>query len=295
MARGTGSMARIKCLGINIISSILFKTQCNLAAYSMKNIVIQLVFGLIVLQCQAQTQMVNPNFPDNSFYNIQAGQERVKNALLKHESTWKKIFDEKKLNFPNTQIFLRSFKADGKLEVWARNTSKDTFTFLKDFPICVLSGNMGPKRREGDKQVPEGFYWLDEFNARSNYHLSLQVSYPNYSDLMKGDKERPGNDIMIHGSCVTIGCIPITDEMIAELYSICIIARTNGQFNIPVHVFPTRFNRRGLDYLGAFYKQGNGVEDNQKFWTNLKRGYDYFEQKRMLMPILYDEKGNYVY
>lgn len=186
---------------------------------------------------------------------------------------------------------MREFKADSKLEIWARNTDADTFTLLKEYPVCVLSGKMGPKRKEGDLQVPEGFYFIDEFNANSNYHLSLLLSYPNYSDLVKGDKEAPGGAIYIHGSCVTVGCVPVTDELIKEIYTLAFQARINGQLYIPVHVFPTKFTRYGLDFLGKFYREN----DNQRFWINLKKGYDYFEANKKLFPVMYDSQGNYAY
>ena len=252
------------------------------------------IIGFTLLLQTANAQLAPktfPSFPDNSFFSYQTSFDRVKQADVKYENQWKEIFYKKGLNFPNTNIFIREFKNDGELEVWARNTPKDTFTFIKTFKVCVLSGKVGPKRKENDLQVPEGFYFIDEFNPKSNYYLSLLLSYPNYSDLMKGNKENPGGDIYIHGSCVTVGCIPITDTCIQEVYTLAMLARTNGQYNVPVHIFPTRFTRRGLDYLGRFYKEN----DNQAFWTNLKKGYDYFESYKKLPPIMYDTKGNYVF
>ena len=163
----------------------------------------------------------------------------------------------------------------------------ETFTLVKEYKVCVRSGNVGPKRAENDKQVPEGFYFIDEYKYNSNYWLSMLVSYPNYSDLIKGNKETPGGD----GSCVTVGCVPMTDEIIEEIYALAVIARTNGQFNIPIHIFPTYFNRKGLTYLGQFYN----INENQKFWTNLKKGYDYFESTKKILPVMYDTNGNYLF
>jgi murein L,D-transpeptidase YafK len=247
---------------------------------------------LFVIKCtMAQTTNVWPNYPDLNFLQTQKNASRVAAALNIYDKEWMKLCKSKKLNYPNIEIFIREFKADSKLEIWARNNSVDTFTLLKEFPVCVLSGKMGPKRKEGDLQVPEGFYFIDEFNPNSNYHLSLLVSYPNYCDLIKGDKVSPGGEIYIHGSCVTVGCLPLTDELIKEVYTIALQARTNGQLYIPVHIFPTRFNRYGLDFLGKYYKEN----DNQKFWINLKKGYDYFEANRKIFPVMYDETGNYTY
>jgi murein L,D-transpeptidase YafK len=251
-----------------------------------------LIYSFLVTTstCFAQDKIL-PIFPDNIFYNFQSGQSRVGGAINKYEAGWKKLFAEKGLQYPATNIFFRSFKYDQKFEVYARNTSTDTFTLLKTFDVCVKSGTVGPKRAENDHQVPEGFYFIDEFKHNSNYWLSMLVSYPNYSDLLKGNKETPGGEIYIHGSCVTVGCLPMTDDLIEEIYCLAVVARTNGQYNIPVHIFPTHFNRKGLNYLGQFYSK----DDNQKFWTNLKKGYDYFEATKKILPVMYDTNGNYLF
>jgi murein L,D-transpeptidase YafK len=256
------------------------------------------LFALAVLLCWFATDALcqgaittTPSFPDYGFYNGQISADRVKGAVNKYESEWKKLFQEKKLNWPAKNIYLRCFKADQKFEIYARNAPTDTFTLVKVFSVCVLSGKMGPKRKENDRQVPEGYYFIDEFNKNSNYYLSLLVSYPNYSDLLKGDKETPGGEIYIHGSCVTIGCLPMTDEIIQEIYALCLISRTNGQLNIPIHIFPTYFTRQGLTYLSTWYREN----DNQKFWTTLKKGYDYFQSYKKILPVMYDTDGNYVY
>ncbi|WP_368737359.1 murein L,D-transpeptidase family protein, partial [Acinetobacter pittii] len=80
--------------------------------------------------------------------------------------------------------------------------------------VCALSGVLGPKRKEGDYQVPEGFYYINEFRPNSNYHLALGLNYPNAADIQWSDSLHPGNEIFIHGGCITVGCIPIQDHQI---------------------------------------------------------------------------------
>jgi len=55
-------------------------------------------------------------------------------------------------------ILMRVFKAEGKLEVWKRTRKDERFALLKTYEICRWSGDLGPKRKEGDRQAPEGFY-----------------------------------------------------------------------------------------------------------------------------------------
>ncbi len=109
-------------------------------------------------------------------------------------------------------ILLRAYKQESELELWAKNKKDKQYTLLKTYKICASSGTLGPKRKQGDIQVPEGFYVIDRFNPVSNFYLSLGVSYPNASDKILGVKGALGGDIFIHGNCVTIGCLPISDD-----------------------------------------------------------------------------------
>lgn len=224
--------------------------------------------------------------------NSQLSFSRVAQAWSKYSDTLRKMFLAKELSYPPKDIYLRSFKSQNELEVWARDSRADQYKLVKLYRICALSGILGPKRFEGDRQVPEGAYFIEDFNPQSDFFLSMLINYPNYSDVIMGDKKKPGGNIYIHGGCVTVGCMPMTDEVIQELYVLCLNAKLNGQAYIPVHIYPTRFNKRGLDYLGRQYAT---EEDKQKFWVNLKAGYDYFEQHKRLLPVMYTPEGKYVF
>ncbi|MBL7766345.1 MAG: L,D-transpeptidase family protein [Chitinophagaceae bacterium] len=248
---------------------------------------------LLSLQIIVQAQPpLETKYPDLAFQNYQMSFERVRLAYAKHEPAVKRMFESKDIKYPCKNILYRGFKATNDLELWARNSIQDTFTLIKTYKICALSGILGPKRVEGDKQVPEGFYFIAEFNPKSEYYLSMLVNYPNYSDLIAGDKSRPGGDIYIHGACMTVGCMPMTNEWIEELYIISMISRIHGELNIPVHIFPLRYTQKGLDYIGREYKN---EAEKQKFWVNLKRAYDYFEATHKSLPVMYDEKGDYAF
>jgi murein L,D-transpeptidase YafK len=134
---------------------------------------------------------------------------------------------------------------------------------IKRYPICAASGGLGPKRKEGDLQVPEGFYELGRFNPRSSYHLSLEITYPNASDRLLSDPKSPGGLIYLHGNCVSIGCIAIEDGPIEEVYLLALEARTR---RIPIHIFPFRFDGAAL-----------GLGPNAAFWKQLQPAYTAFE------------------
>ncbi len=226
-----------------------------------------------------------------TFKKNQLSFPKVTKAWNTCSDSLKNMFSKKGLAFPPHQIFIRSFKSSNDMELWARNNDSSVYTLVKNYRICALSGFLGPKRMEGDRQVPEGFYFIDEFNPQSEYYMSLQINYPNYSDLHLCNKQRPGGDIYIHGGCVTVGCIPMTDELIQELYIICMSAKANGQTNIPVHIFPARYDRGGMNLMA---KNVQGDPAKQRFWNNLKGAYDYFEQTHQLMPVMYDKDGRYI-
>src|SRR5690606_30525766 len=103
------------------------------------------------------------------------------------EDTLRKQFSALKLEWPAKFLYIRSFKYDSKLEVWVKNEHKENYQLFKTYKVCALAGSLGPKRLEGDYQVPEGFYYINEFNPRSSYYLSLGLNYPNLSDLVLSD------------------------------------------------------------------------------------------------------------
>ncbi|HEY8386947.1 MAG TPA: energy transducer TonB, partial [Parasegetibacter sp.] len=152
--------------------------------------------------------------------------------------------------------------------------------------------SMGPKRMQGDYQVPEGFYYINEFNPRSSFHLSLGINYPNLSDRLLSDSRQPGGDIYIHGSCVTTGCIPITDSQIEELYILTAHAKNLGQDFIPVHIFPVNFKNSNSEQYLAKYLQA--FADYNPFVSRLKEVFLYFEKYRRLPVIAVNNKGEYV-
>lgn len=226
-----------------------------------------------------------------SFVDYQKNFPRVAGAMNHKLDTLKKQLAAAGLQYDKCEIYIRSFKYDSELEVWARNSGDATFKLFKTYKVCALAGTLGPKRMEGDYQVPEGFYCINQFKPNSNYHLSLGINYPNASDKILSDQETPGGGIFIHGSCVTVGCIPIQDYQIEELYIIAAMARSNGQDFIPVHIFPIRFDvKESWDY---FVQISKGDKDLQKFEESIKAVYDYFNKEKKLPIISVDDDGVY--
>lgn len=228
---------------------------------------------------------------NTSFIDYQKTFTRPDESFRRKEDTLQKQFEAKNLEWPAKYIYIRSFKYDSQLEVWVKNDIKDQFQLFKTYKVCALAGTLGPKRLEGDYQVPEGFYYINEFNPRSQYYLSLGLNYPNLSDRILSDSLRPGGAIYIHGSCVTVGCIPLTDKQIDEVYILAAHAKNQGQDYIPVHIFPIRYNvTRSVRYFENFAK---GDDELIKFASRLEGAFNYFEKYKQLPIVLINDKGEY--
>ena len=128
---------------------------------------------------------------------------------------------------PAAPLLIRLYKKEAELEVWKRNAA-GRFVRLKTFPICRWSGALGPKRREGDRQAPEGFYAVTPslMNPNSSYYLSFDTGFPNAYDRAQG---ATGSALMVHGTCSSAGCYAMTDEGIAEIYALMREAFEGGQ------------------------------------------------------------------
>lgn len=227
------------------------------------------------------------SFQVESFKSQQVKSSRVKAAYTKHWKDLQVLMDSKQVDKNGFDLYIRVFKQENVLEAWVKDKKAKSFTLLNSFPICAKSGSAGPKRKQGDGQVPEGFYEVTVFQPQSSYHLALKVGYPNKSDKLKATAKDPGGDIMIHGNCVTIGCIPIQDEPIEKLYILCVEAKNKGSV-IYTDIYPFKFNPENSRAIAG------GEKSLQTFWNSLKPAYDYFESYKSLPKITTDAKGNYI-
>lgn len=138
------------------------------------------------------------------------------------------------------KILLLGLKEEQLLQVYYLS-EEGNYQLLKEYPFTAFSGELGPKLKEGDRQIPEGIYKIEYLNPNSSYHLSMKVSYPNEFDKEKSTLStvsEMGGDIFIHGKAVTIGCIPIGDEAIEELFLLASHAIDN---DIKVIISPRDF------------------------------------------------------
>jgi murein L,D-transpeptidase YafK len=217
---------------------------------------------------------------------------RVRAAEQEKDAALRALFKKKGIAYPPRTMLLLAFKKEAQLELWASSSEGDALKLVKTYAICATSGRLGPKRRFGDVQVPEGFYDLDWFNPQSNFYLSMHISYPNAADRILGSRTNLGGDIFLHGNCVTIGCIPITDDGIKEVYWLGVLVRSSRQRHLPIYIFPARLTPEGLKSLAA---EQHPNQPTLAFWTNLREGYSLFENSHRPLRVQVLKDGNYAF
>jgi murein L,D-transpeptidase YafK len=183
-------------------------------------------------------------------------------------------------------LFLRAFKHEEEIEAWGADKGEE-MTLIKAWKLTAKSGGPGPKRREGDRQIPEGCYRVAIFNPKSNFHLSLGLDYPNAADRVHSDKEKPGFDIYIHGNQMSIGCLAIGDDMIEQLYLLAADYRSASRDEIPVHIFPARMEGPEWEDLRTRYPQ------HANFWAELEPVYRAFESAKLVPKVSVNQAGSY--
>jgi murein L,D-transpeptidase YafK len=166
-------------------------------------------------------------------------------------------------------VFIRIFKREQELELWMKKGGG--FVLFATYPVCRYSGELGPKRQEGDYQAPEGFYTVgrEQLNPNSAYRRAFNLGFPNLYDKANG---RTGSFVMVHGACMSAGCYAMTDPVIDEIWELVTAALNRGQKRFGVHIFPFRMTETHLAILGGGHWDG--------FWRDLKPAYDLFEASR---------------
>jgi murein L,D-transpeptidase YafK len=178
-------------------------------------------------------------------------------------------------------VVVRIFKQESELEIWKRDRT-GRYAHLKTYPMCRWSGKLGPKKQNGDRQAPEGFYHVDAgmLNPNSKYYLSFNLGYPNRLEAALG---YTGEALMVHGACSSSGCYAMTDEGVAEIYAVAREALKGGQQVFQVQAYPFRMTPQNM--------ARNRDDPSYAFWQNLKRGYDLFEVTKQPPAVGYCGRG----
>lgn len=180
--------------------------------------------------------------------SIPWGEHTVESRLAEFGSRararWRPHFQAAGVAYPPPYVLLAAFKRERRIDVYAGASPWD-LSLVRRVAMTAASGGPGPKLREGDRQVPEGFYEIDLLNPNSLYHVGLHVAYPNEFDerMAALDRRRDlGGKIMIHGDAVSIGCIAVGDAAAEDLFT---LAADSGLSHLSLLVAPRDFRRTG--------------------------------------------------
>lgn len=234
--------------------------------------------------------MVSFSLPAD-FFTHQKQFPRVRIALSEKQNTIESLLQKQELSLDNFHVLIAAYKDTDQLEIYAKKKEATSYKKIKEYSICARSGTLGPKRKQGDLQVPEGFYHIDRFNPASNFFLSLGINYPNKSDKLKSNAQKLGGDIFIHGDCQTIGCLPMNNSQIKEIYLLAMYAKINHQEKIPVYIFPFKMTDKNMESYNIKYHEDKALTS---FWKNLKQGYDAFGKTNTPFKINVSNDGTYI-
>jgi L,D-transpeptidase catalytic domain len=241
-----------------------------------------LALPVLALPVLAEPRPVRPFTELVADYGLSAPL-RVATARRDKLASVKALFSDAGVSFPPAELALRAYKHEREVEVWASSQRGAPLELVTRYGICAASGQLGPKRQEGDGQVPEGFYRIQYLWPNSAFFLSMKVSYPNVSDRRLGHPSMPGSDIMIHGGCASIGCLAMSDERIQEIYLMA--QAVQGRAPVDVLIFPRR-DFHALEASEAWQEHG-------AFWSNIYEGHERFERSRRVPSFEVDIRGRY--
>ena len=177
-------------------------------------------------------------------------------------------------------IMMRIIKDEHLLEIWKQKTN-GRYDLVTAYNICAWSGKLGQKKKEGDRQAPEGFYTIRpaQLNPKSKYFLAFDTGFPNAYDRSHGYS---GANLMVHGACSSSGCYSMTDASVQEIFAFARDALKGGQDGFTLQALPFRMTAEKM----AFY----AGDPNFPFWKMIKEGYDHFELTRQVPKVDFCEK-----
>jgi len=200
----------------------------------------------------ALVYVIRPPFVVSVIHRLQ-GKKTVADRLEQYGDAARRRlavpFEVAGLQYPPEKLILVGLKKEKQLQVYAAGTD-GSWRFVKTYPVIRASGALGPKLREGDGQVPEGIYKVTYLNPNSSYHLSLRLDYPNDFDRKMAaldGRSSLGQDIMIHGSDRSVGCLAMGDRASEDLF---VLVADTGVENVEVFLSPVDFRVQKWDHSG---------------------------------------------
>jgi murein L,D-transpeptidase YafK len=202
------------------------------------------------------------------------------------------------LDYGNLDLLFVVYKSELEFQVWAKNKNNDSaYTFISSYPITDSNvARPGPKSRYGDSLTPEGIYSVYFYPAFrwSDFHLAFRVSYPNRLDHARRSywnvQGKPGGGINIHGYCISIGCIPLGNPVIDEVYLLTRTNQRNGS-DTRIMIFPFKFDSQTTK--NRYYNEFRNNNRITEFWDSLEDCHAYFKTTNKIPEFMHDQNTGY--
>lgn len=173
-------------------------------------------------------------------------EQRIEELGPRARGRLKARFERAQVSYPPYRLRIVAFKDERLLELYAQDGPREPWQHVASHALRGYSGVLGPKLKEGDRQIPEGKYRLIGANPNSAYHVSLKVSYPSPEDRAQARREgrtRLGDDIFIHGGALSMGCLAVGGEVAEDLF---VLAHDTDFKAIEVWISPIDFRQQGM-------------------------------------------------
>lgn len=240
----------------------------------MKIILILFILNLYI-------KAINQTFIEN-----QKKYQQVAEAIHDKQSTVEVILSANNLAIDNFELYIRIFKKERQLELWGKSIKEKKWQLLNIYNLCIQVPNLGPRLNKID-ELPEGIYYVENFEPQSGLYLAIKINYPNTIDnyYIKNNTSMPS--VHICGQCFSSGNFGVGESNIKEIYLFTIYATSNGQSRIPVHIFPCRMNETNYNLLIQNEKK------YENFWKGLSAIYSFFENNKIIPDIILNSDGTY--
>jgi murein L,D-transpeptidase YafK len=202
------------------------------------------------------------------------------------------------LDYEDMDILFVVYKSELEFQVWAKKKfEKSSYTLIKSFPITDPKvAKLGPKSKYGDSLTPEGVYSIYFYPSFrwSDFHLAFGISYPNRLDHARrfywNITEKAGGDINIHGFCISIGCIPLGNPIMDEVFFLTRANLQNGA-DISIMIFPFKFDDE--DVNKKHYNEFRTKPRIRDFWQSLEDCHKYFKRYEKIPEFVKNPNNGY--
>ncbi len=239
--------------------------------------------------------------PPPTWRDDQVHAPKVQLAIQQRGAALREALEALGIPYPPTMAYVRVFKDEKVLELWAGPDRNGTLALVRTFPLCTerqelflgRKGGRSTPKPDADRAflppIPEGFYSIERYFTNDlTYFLALKLDYPNAVDRALTPRRRTFPEVFVRGGCAPDASAHVGTEGIMDVYLVTMEAHAAGQAHVPVHVFPTRMTPEATEDL----KRGASSR-RRALYDQLQRGFARFEASHLPFTVEAGEDGRY--